>query len=284
MDFPAVTVCNLNVMKSSRLVKDSRYHHISGIDERFKKEAENLLKNDEKGLGHRLDLRDDAIHADGAHVGGGTSAVPHFGYPARTDETTSPDQGKRRLDASTFRGVERQIAAMMKKIRRSRKDVGRGSESSISDDRATDETRSTLTKIFPTQRRLSNGNPDGNRHETGRGGDGSTFLDNEESNQLMASEENETLSDKTKFSVATGRRADKTLINPPGDASKSVDRETMTEKDVGRQDVGRHDGNQRIKDAHSVQDQNDDGFVASDESHQAAGFDYENSGFTSVKA
>jgi len=136
MDFPAVTVCNLNVMKSSRLVKDSRYRNISAIGKRFKKDAERLLNN-------RLAP---TVSKDGYPAGGGTpSAVTLDGDPASPDSETDRPQGRRHLNASDFRGVERRIASMIKKIRRSRSDVADGRESPKSGgDHVTQKRRPTV--------------------------------------------------------------------------------------------------------------------------------------------
>lgn len=43
IEFPAVTVCNLNIMKVSRIIEDPKYRNLGRIDSKVKKQVQHLL-------------------------------------------------------------------------------------------------------------------------------------------------------------------------------------------------------------------------------------------------
>lgn len=149
VDFPAVTVCNLNMLKASRLVNDPRYRNISGIDSKFRRQVENLVRRSPNNETQVNSASSSAGSSNDQSTKTAANTAAHSSSPGRQtrpstrhsvpagsrgsagknramgdDPGTSGDSHDRSseshekfFDARTFGSVERHIHDIMGKVR-----------------------------------------------------------------------------------------------------------------------------------------------------------------------
>lgn len=289
MDFPAVTVCNLNVMKASRLVDDPRYRNISDIDKRYKKEVQDLVGNNANGAPDGKGGHGDALNGAGRRGASRAAQNETSGSERVGDDRPTNRPPRKHFDASTFHAVEKQLGLIMKKVRRSRKTNGDGVPGTTcilpdGDERPTPQpTPSTTIK---NETRESTEHDVEQKADEGNGGGegemqrerGMDEFDESYAYQLLT-QENASLYGRTVFTVRGAEGGDSSeneMENARGMSKLGAKTEKPSVSEVGNQA-----NDHLLRDKKHVKDENS--VTASTPGASPNGdFEYQESGFSSL--